>query len=91
MKQASIVGRRLGRHRWSPTTAKTLEGSCAFVVSIVVATEVLGLAVGDRAGYMSGLVVSGLLEALSEQNDNLTLPLFMWSMLVVMSFSHVLV
>lgn len=28
-------------------------------------------------------VLSSVLEALSEQNDNLTLPLYMWSMLVV--------
>src|SRR5260221_14646547 len=91
MNQASIVGRGLGSLRWSATTAKTLEGSCAFVVSVLVATEVLGVlgyvegySVGrQRMGYIGGLVVSGLLEALSEQNDNLTLPLFMWSVLVV--------
>lgn len=28
-------------------------------------------------------VLSSVLEALSEQNDNLTLPLYMWSMLLV--------
>jgi len=33
--------------------------------------------------YLVALVMSGLLEALSDQNDNLTLPLYMWSMLVV--------
>ncbi|KAG6868315.1 hypothetical protein C0993_005040 [Termitomyces sp. T159_Od127] len=32
--QASIVGKRIGCHRWSPTTSKTLEGSVAFTVSI---------------------------------------------------------
>jgi len=37
----------------------------------------------QRVGYIGGLIASGLLEALSEQNDNLTLPLFMWSVLVV--------
>lgn len=33
-RQASIVGKRIGFHRWSPTTSKTLEGSIAFTVSI---------------------------------------------------------
>jgi dolichol kinase len=43
MNQASIVGRRLGTHRWSPTSSKTLEGSCAFVLSVLVAAELLRL------------------------------------------------
>lgn len=34
-----------------------------------------------RYGVVAAL--SSVLEALSEQNDNLTLPLYMWSMLVV--------
>lgn len=33
--------------------------------------------------YSVVAVLSSALEALSEQNDNLTLPLYMWSMLVV--------
>lgn len=33
--------------------------------------------------YLSVVVISAVLEALSDQNDNLTLPLYMWSMLVV--------
>ncbi|TFK49898.1 hypothetical protein OE88DRAFT_1645701 [Heliocybe sulcata] len=32
---ASIVGKRFGRHRWSATTPKTLEGSAGFTVSVV--------------------------------------------------------
>ncbi|OJA16459.1 hypothetical protein AZE42_04675 [Rhizopogon vesiculosus] len=32
---ASIVGKRIGRHRWSPASSKTLEGSAAFVLSLV--------------------------------------------------------
>lgn len=41
--QASIVGRRLGVHRWSPTTSKTLEGSLAFVLSVLAAVLFLRL------------------------------------------------
>lgn len=33
--------------------------------------------------YLLGVTVSALLEALSDQNDNLTLPLYMWSILVL--------
>ena len=33
--QASIAGRRIGRHRWSPSSSKTLEGSATFVLSVV--------------------------------------------------------
>jgi len=33
--------------------------------------------------YLGAAVISGLLEALSDQNDNLTLPLYTWSMLVI--------
>jgi len=102
--KASIVGRRFGIHRWSPTSSKTIEGSLAFVVSVFVAAMLLrvvgqveafsvsGVLVVTRtmvdkwtqhARYLLALVMSGLLEALSDQNDNLTLPLYMWSMLVI--------
>jgi dolichol kinase len=33
--------------------------------------------------YMVVVTFSSVLEALSDQNDNLTLPLYMWSMLAV--------
>ncbi|KAF9532582.1 hypothetical protein CPB83DRAFT_880691 [Crepidotus variabilis] len=84
---ASIVGRRLGNHKWSPTSSKTLEGTFAFVASIFVAALLLRL-LGhvepfSNTRYILALVISGLLEALSDQNDNLTLPLFMWSLSVI--------
>ncbi|KAF8199644.1 hypothetical protein BJ912DRAFT_1020220 [Pholiota molesta] len=84
---ASVVGRRLGTHRWSPTTSKTLEGSLAFACSILIVTLFLRLAgIVDpfsTARYISVVVIAALLEALSDQNDNLTLPLYMWSMVVI--------
>ncbi|KAG6854399.1 hypothetical protein C0991_007390 [Blastosporella zonata] len=40
---ASIVGKRIGFHRWSPTTSKTLEGSIAFTASIVACAWLLRL------------------------------------------------
>lgn len=41
--QASIVGRRYGRRLWSTSSGKTVEGSVAFVVSVVSAVEVASL------------------------------------------------
>ncbi|OCH95472.1 hypothetical protein OBBRIDRAFT_831028 [Obba rivulosa] len=84
---ASIVGKRLGRHRWIPSSPKTLEGSAAFVCSIVACAwllRVCGFAENfSVVRYTVVAVLSGALEAFSVQNDNLTLPLYMWSMLVL--------
>ncbi|KAF8150767.1 hypothetical protein B0H34DRAFT_801693 [Crassisporium funariophilum] len=84
---ASIIGRRLGVYRWSPTTFKTLEGSLAFVLSIFVSAMLVRLSGYVEAfssmRYLIVVIISAVLEALSDQNDNLTLPLYMWSMLVV--------
>jgi len=39
--QASVVGKRVGRYKWSPTTPKTLEGSAGFTVSVVAFARAL--------------------------------------------------
>ncbi|CAK5269208.1 unnamed protein product [Mycena citricolor] len=84
---ASIVGKRIGRHLWSPTTPKTLEGSMAFIISVVASALVLrlcGLAEPFSIyKYSAAVVLASILEALSDQNDNLTLPLYTWSILVL--------
>lgn len=98
------MGKRLGKHRWSATTSKTLEGSFAFTVSVVAFAWALRLcgvveSFSVRASisrlldhslmnvqtvrYTLIVVLSSVLEALSDQNDNLTLPLFMWSLLTI--------
>ncbi|KAH9928691.1 uncharacterized protein B0H18DRAFT_1084426 [Fomitopsis serialis] len=83
---ASIAGKRLGRHRWLATSPKTLEGSAAFVVSIVACAWMLRLCgLSEHFSILRYSVVAGLssaLEAFSVQNDNVLLPLYMWSMLV---------
>ena len=38
---ASIVGKRIGKHRWSASSSKTIEGSIAFVTSITLCAGVL--------------------------------------------------
>ncbi|KZT73082.1 histidine kinase [Daedalea quercina L-15889] len=83
---ASIAGKRLGRHRWLATSPKTLEGSAAFTVSVVACAWLLRLCgLSEDFSILRYSVVAGLssaLEALSVQNDNVMLPLYMWSMLV---------
>ncbi|EED84276.1 hypothetical histidine kinase [Postia placenta Mad-698-R] len=83
---ASIVGKRLGRHRWLATSPKTVEGSAAFALSIVACAWVLRvLGFSEHfsvAKYAVVAVLASVLEAFSVQNDNVILPLYMWSMLV---------
>ncbi|KAA1467328.1 hypothetical protein DENSPDRAFT_792529 [Dentipellis sp. KUC8613] len=84
---ASVVGKRLGRHKWSPTTSKTVEGSAAFTLSVVVFAWMLRLCgLAEDFSVLRYLVVVGLasaLEGLSVQNDNLTLPVYLWSLLTL--------
>ncbi|KAJ7593538.1 hypothetical protein C8J56DRAFT_500602 [Mycena floridula] len=86
---ASIVGKRYGIHSWSPTTSKTLEGSVAFTLSIVACASLLRLCgfvdPFSTLTYLTVVGISSVLEALSDQNDNLTLPLYLWSMLVLVN------
>lgn len=83
---ASIIGRKVGLRKWSPTTSKTVEGTLAYVVSVFGSALLLRLCgfapPFSSVRYLAVTVIGGLLEALSDQNDNLTLPLYMWSMLV---------
>lgn len=84
---ASIVGRRVGVVRWSPTTTKTVEGSVAFVISIAACAFILRVCGYTERfsiiSFLMNVMASAVLEALSDQNDNLTLPLYLWSMFVL--------
>jgi len=84
---ASIVGKRIGRCKWSASSSKTIEGSIGFVVSVVGSAWVLrlfGVVEGfSTARYGAVAVLCAVLEAWSAQNDNLTLPLYMWTMLAL--------
>jgi len=84
---ASIVGKRMGKYRWTSNCPKTLEGSLSFVVSVVGsawAMWVFGMVEKFAiTRYIVAAIASAMLEALSMQNDNLTLPLYMWSLLVL--------
>lgn len=83
---ASIVGRKMGRTRWTEGNPKTVEGSIAFLVTVLLANLVLRMFGAVEpfsiARYTCVLAIGCLLEAVSNQNDNLTIPLFIWSMTV---------
>ncbi|KAH7873464.1 hypothetical protein F5879DRAFT_809358 [Lentinula edodes] len=88
---ASIIGKRIGVHRWSPTTTKTLEGSFAFTLSVVISAWILRLLGVTESfstlRYTTVIGTSSILEALSDQNDNVTLPLFSFSLLALVGTS----
>ena len=78
---ASIIGKKYGSHKW-PTLPKSLEGTLAFVIAMMLG----GLAV-DYYGigwfrFMVGSMMTGLMEAVSTQNDNLVIPVYMWCIIV---------
>jgi dolichol kinase len=76
---ASIIGRRYGRMKW-PANGKTVEGTIAFVVSIYVSAIVLRLlgwcAPFSLLRFAVVSVLLGLIEGISNQNDNLVLPMY---------------
>ncbi|KAF8301039.1 hypothetical protein DL93DRAFT_2102769 [Clavulina sp. PMI_390] len=84
---ASIVGKRYGKHKWFELN-KSVEGSVAFVFSVVGSAkvlEVLGLVdISDSFrgwwGYAIAASAAACLEGWSLQNDNLVLPVYMWSL-----------
>lgn len=41
--QASVIGKRLGRKRWSPSNQKTVEGTIAFILSVTLSALILRL------------------------------------------------
>lgn len=77
---ASVVGRRYGRLTWPGGSSKTVEGTMAFFFSIVLSAWALR-AVGlceqfALTKYSFVIAVLGLLEGVSDQHDNLILPIF---------------
>ncbi|KAJ2261743.1 dolichol kinase [Coemansia sp. RSA 376] len=81
---ASLVGMKLGRARW-PGTTKTVEGTVAFCLSLLAAIGVVLQLKGDVGvgwyWYAQVSVVVGVLEAWTEQNDNLVVPLCMYALM----------
>ncbi|PWY97128.1 hypothetical protein BCV70DRAFT_81287 [Testicularia cyperi] len=76
---ASVIGRRYGRLYWAGSS-KTVEGSLAFFTSILASAWLLrffGLTeFFDMRKYSFVIAILGLLEGVSDQHDNLLLPIF---------------
>jgi dolichol kinase len=69
-----VVGKRLGRIRWSPTTPKTLEGSAAFVLSVVGSAWLLRVVGAAEPFSVSGFRSISRVVAIS----GVFLPFFRW-------------
>ncbi|KAK6903305.1 dolichol kinase [Kwoniella mangroviensis CBS 8886] len=81
---ASIVGRKIGRLRWTTSSGKTVEGSIAFLLSMLACSGSLWMVgVADPfkpLPYTITTTLATLLEAFSDQNDNLILPMYGWAL-----------
>ncbi|KAI9229280.1 MAG: hypothetical protein DHS80DRAFT_30013 [Piptocephalis tieghemiana] len=85
---ASIVGKRWGYHTWAGSL-KSMEGTVAFVLSILVTTLLLTLfsekiilsGTYQWIVYTVCISLTGMLEAVSLQNDNLIIPIYAWLVL----------
>ncbi|CAO3670968.1 unnamed protein product [Rhizopus stolonifer] len=95
---ASIIGKKYGRYYWL-NSKKTIEGTLAFVFSVLVSSflilqlcymfgiETSSYDIFSYIGwqkYSFVVLLTGLLEAFSSQNDNIILPLYMYSLIVML-------
>ncbi|EPX72024.1 dolichol kinase [Schizosaccharomyces octosporus yFS286] len=78
---ASIIGKKYGKIRIR-RTEKTLEGTVAFSVSVFIVLQLAHrLRICPHVSLMNTLAMSvftAMLEAVSLENDNLILPMYMW-------------
>ncbi|MBW0478914.1 hypothetical protein O181_018629 [Austropuccinia psidii MF-1] len=85
---ASIVGKKYGRMKYNQSN-KTVEGSIGFVISVISVAILLRMAgLVDKFSilkYSAGMFLTGLLEAYTNQNDNLVLSLYSWAVLKLLS------
>lgn len=80
---ASIVGKKYGRHKW-PSLKKSMEGTMAFVLAMLLAGYVAKLFSNgpdmDWKTFTVGVLMTGMMEAVSTENDNLIIPIYMWGL-----------
>ncbi|XP_055837172.1 dolichol kinase [Episyrphus balteatus] len=80
---ASILGSKFGRHKWSGTN-RSIEGSLAFILSqsiAIVPLYLFNLTPADGLSVILSLlaiVITSLVEAFTDQIDNLVLPLIFY-------------
>lgn len=84
---ASIIGKKYGAHKW-PTLPKSIEGTAAFILAmmaggcIVDAFDLNSAPTIDWYRFVLASLLTGLLEAVSTQNDNLIIPVYMWCLVI---------
>lgn len=82
---ASIIGKKFGKHKW-PTLQKSMEGTLAFILAMMLGGCVTHAISGEGAlidwtRFTISVIATGVLEAVSTQNDNLVIPMFMWCLI----------
>lgn len=84
---ASIVGKAIGSTKW-PNGQKSVQGTIAFVAGLFVSFCFLSNRYTELfvASLLGGTCVTneGLMEAFSEQNDNLLIPLYLYCVLSIL-------
>lgn len=81
---ASLVGFRIGHTKW-PNSSKSIEGTIAFCTSLFLCLSFLDPTPGGLFNGAITSILTGLLEAFSEQNDNLVIPLYALGLLNTLS------
>jgi dolichol kinase len=80
---ASTVGKRIGTMKWQ-NRRKSVQGTIAFLLGLFVAFKVLDMifqSSSDNLSLLWSCTLSALLEAFSEQNDNIVIPLYLFTLL----------
>lgn len=79
---ASIIGKKYGKHKW-PASKKSIEGTVAFVLAMMLGEFIVKLIYHEGSvirwkRFVVGVLCTGIMEAVSSQNDNLIIPIYMW-------------
>ncbi|KAG4301480.1 hypothetical protein PCK1_002406 [Pneumocystis canis] len=82
---ASLIGKKFGKIHW-PNSKKTVEGTIAFILAVLfgaMLTEYM-FWIKDFIIWRKFFIITvmtALFEAFSSQNDNILMPIYMWSLL----------
>ncbi|KAJ3324906.1 hypothetical protein HDV06_005494 [Boothiomyces sp. JEL0866] len=83
---ASTVGKAIGVTKWA-NRRKSVQGTLAFIIGLYISLSMVdvysSVAISKRTLLISS-TLTGLLEAFSEQNDNIVIPLYMYIVLTIL-------
>jgi dolichol kinase len=79
---ASIIGKKYGRHKY-PGLKKSFEGTFAFILAVCLGGYIAAYfgwtgTPANPARFFIGATMTGLLEGISTENDNLIISVYMW-------------